>query len=247
MAQRPITTVTHFSTHGLREVVGRAVHDQREYSVYERLVSAGPKRAPSTLGNHEIPVRHACVADCALAAQSRLRTSRHPTARPRPSSRWSAFLRCFTPEKQRRPALRCPARGAVALRPSSGQRISPEPAFVLPAISPGRANRASNHRRCWPCSPLGFPSGFPVWGRPAGDPKAQSFADQDLAVAWLHHRSDAGVRGKDVPPLLAAVERAEVDDHLKCRPAPRQSARPLQRSRTRKTPRLTADRIRKRD
>lgn len=159
MAQRPITTVTHFSTHGLREVVGRAVHDQREYSAYERLVSAGPKRAPSTLGNHEIPVRHECVADCALAAQSRLRTSPHPTARPRPSSRWSAFLRCFTPEKQRRPALRCPARGAVALRPSSGQRISPEPAFVLPAISPGRANRGSNHRRCWPCFPLGFPSG----------------------------------------------------------------------------------------
>lgn len=159
MAQRPITTVTHFSTHGLREVVGRAVHDQREYSAYERLVSAGPKRAPSTLGNHEIPVRHECVADCALAAQSRLRTSPHPTARPRPSSRWSAFLRCFTPEKQRRPALRCPARGAVALRPSSGQRISPEPAFVLPAISPGRANRASNHRRCWSCSHLGFPSG----------------------------------------------------------------------------------------
>jgi len=124
MAQRPITTVTHFSTHGLREVVGRAVHDQREYSAYERLVSAGPKRAPSTLGNHEIPVRHACVADCALAAQSRLRTSRHPTARPRPSSRWSAFLRCFTLEKQRRPALRCPARGAVALRPSSGQRAN---------------------------------------------------------------------------------------------------------------------------
>ena len=86
-----------------------------------------------------------------------------------------------------------------------------------------------------------FPSGLPVWGRPAGDPKAQFFADQDLAVAWLHHRSDAGVRGKDVPPLLAAVERAEVDDHLKCRPAP------LQRSRTRKTTRLTADRIRKRD
>jgi hypothetical protein len=135
----------------------------------------------------------------------------------------------------------------LPLRPSSGQRISPAPAFVLPAISPGRANRASNHRRCWSCSPLGFPSGFPVWGRPAGDPKAQFFADQDLAVAWLHHRSDAGVRGKDVPPLLAAVERAEVDDPLKCRPAPRQSARPLQRSRTRKTTRLTADRIRKRD
>ena len=92
-----------------------------------------------------------------------------------------------------------------------------------------------------------FPSGFPVWGRPAGDPNAQFFADQDLAVAWLHHRSDAGVRGEDVPPLLAAVERAEVDDPLKCRPAPQQSARPLQRSRTRKTTRLTADRIRKRD
>ena len=32
MAQRPITTVTHFSTHGSRKIVGRAGHDQREYS-----------------------------------------------------------------------------------------------------------------------------------------------------------------------------------------------------------------------
>ena len=166
MAQRPITTVTHFSTHGLREVVGRAVHDQREYSVYERLVSAGPKRAPSTLGNHEIPVRHACVADCALAAQSRLRTSPHPRARPRPSSRWSAFLRCFTPEKQRRPALRCPARGAVALRPSSGQRangsaLSQRSSYRLSRLAAQTARQttvAVGRVPLW-VSPQAFPSG----------------------------------------------------------------------------------------
>ena len=239
MAQRPITTVTHFATHGLREVVGRAVHDQREYSAYERLVGAGPKRAPSTLGNHEIPARHAGVAEYALTAQSRLRTSPHPRARPRPSSRWSALLRCFTPEKQRRPALRCPAGGAVALRPSSGQRAN---GSALRQRSSYRLSRLAAQTARQTTDAVGH---VPLWvsrlGRPAGDSKAQFFADQDLAVAWLHHRSDASVRGKDVPPLLAAVERAEVDDHLKCRPAP------LQRSRARKTPRLTADRIRKRD
>jgi hypothetical protein len=153
------------------------------------------------------------------------------------------FLDAFHRERRRRTARRWPAGVAVGLQPSSGQRIRGAPAGVSPATSLGRANRAATQRRSWSCSP----SEFTVWGRPAGAPEAQIFADQGGAVVRLHRRSEASIKAVDVTPLRAAVDRGSVDDQVKDHPAPGHSARLLQRSRARKTPRLAADRIRKRD
>ncbi len=237
-------------------------------------------------------------------SQSRLRRPPQPTKRPRPASRWCRASSTHYPQKKQRTSRRWPAEVAAGLRPSSGQQIRAALPPASPAISLGRANRASTHatvsrvplRVSRPGRARRRSRGADLRGsgfrRRAVEPSqrrgrqrrgrhaAARAVDRVLVddgwatIEWIAARNPdrvfdcLGYPTDENTHLQATQLRAELAGelarpptaprlrrgrpatrftHLKCRPAPGHSARPLQRSRARKTPRLTADRIRKRD
>lgn len=156
-------------------------------------MSTGPKRVSSSPSNHEIPSRHACVAEWSLPRnrgcgdRRRDRDRRHGGA---------ARLRRFTLKNGNELRAVGQPRSQLASDRARANR------YALRSRPPHRLSHlaAQTARQPTPLSVV-FPSGFPVRGEPAGDPEAQIFADLGFAVVRLNHRSDAGVSAEDVTPL----------------------------------------------
>ena len=159
-------------------------------------MSTGPKRVSSTPSNHEIPSRHACVAEWSLP-RNRGGGDRRNRRRDRGRRHGgAALLRRFTLKNgDELRAVGQPRSQLTSDRArANGYALRQRPPHRLSHLA------AQTARQPTPLLVV-FPSGFPVRGEPAGDPEAQIFADLGFAVVRLNHRSDGGVSAEDVTPL----------------------------------------------